>query len=222
MNKPFFSVIVPLHNAENYMRMALDSVREQDFTDYELIIVCDACTDSSEKIAHEYSDLVLNVNFGRAGLSRNAALDIATGKWILFLDDDDYYLPGAFRKIADALSRMPDIDILAYGFDWKNVGAVKQNHEQVFIAVWNKAWKRSFIGNERFPDWIHSDDLGFAKKMHPRAKFGFLDEPLYYYNFMRPGSVSDKIKAGEYDNSQFPDEILADVKGYEDWLKRLF
>ena len=58
--------------------------------------------------------------------------------------------------------------------------------------------------------------------MHPRAKFGFLDEPLYYYNFMRPGSVSDKIKAGEYDNSQFPDEILADVKGYEDWLKRLF
>jgi glycosyltransferase involved in cell wall biosynthesis len=222
MSKPFFSVIVPLHNAEKYMRKALDSVRDQDFTDYELIIVCDACADDSEKIAHEYSDLVLNVNYGRAGLSRNAALDIATGEWILFLDDDDYYLPGAFRKIADAVTRAPDIDMLAYGFEWKGVGAVKQNLEQVFIAVWNKAWKRSFIGDDRFPDWIHSDDLGFAKKMHPRAKFGFLDEPLYYYNFMRPGSVSDKIKAGEYDNSQFPEEILADVKGYEDWLKKLF
>ena len=222
MSKPFFSVIVPLHNAENYMRKALDSVRDQDFTDYELIIVCDACEDNSEKIAHEYSDLVLNVNYGRAGLSRNAALDIATGEWILFLDDDDYYLPGAFRKIADAVTRTPDIDMLAYGFDWKGVGVVKQHLGQIYIAVWNKAWKRSFIGEERFPDWIHSDDLGFAKKMHPRATFGFLGEALYYYNFMRPGSVSDKIKAGEYDNSQFPEEILADVKGYEDWLRRLF
>ena len=222
MNRPFFSVIVPLHNAESYMRKALDSVCKQDFTDYELIIVCDACSDNSEKIAHEYSNYVMKADFGRAGLSRNAALDIATGEWILFLDDDDWYLPGAFRKIADAVMRTPDIDMLAYGFDWKGVGVVKQNLGQIFIAVWNKAWKRSFIGDERFPDWIHSDDLGFAKKMHPRAKFGFLDEPLYYYNFMRPGSVSEKIKAGEYDNSQFPEEILADVNGYENWLKSMF
>ena len=136
MNKPFFSVIVPLHNAESYMRKALDSVRDQDFTDYKLIIVCDACEDNSEKIAHEYSELVLNVHYGRAGLSRNAALDIATGEWILFLDDDDWYLPGAFRKIADAVTRTPDVDMLAYGFDWKGVGVVKQKLGQVYIAVW--------------------------------------------------------------------------------------
>ena len=219
MRKPFFSVITPQHNSEAFMRKGLGSIRKQDFTDYELIVVCDACTDNTATIALGYSDKMICTNYGRAGMARNAGLDVAEGDWILFMDDDDWYLPGAFGKIATELDRQKDIDILAYGFEWKHMKTAYQSEARIYPAIWNKAWRREFIGEERFPEWIHTDDLGFAKRMHQRARFGFLHEALYYYNFMREGSVSDKIRNGEYDNNQFPDDVKEAAKGYERWLK---
>ena len=220
MSNPFFSVIVPAYNAEQFMRKGLDAIRGQDFTDYELIVVCDSCTDGTEQIAEEYADTLLTVGFGRAGMSRNAGINIATGKWILFADDDDWYLPGAFRAIHDALKDDPPVDLLAYGFVWKGKGPCIQNNGRIYTAVWNKAWRREFIGSERFPDWIHTDDLGFARKMHPKARWGYLPMILYYYNFLRPGSVSDKIKNGEYDSSKFPDEFRDAAIRYEQFLRK--
>ena len=219
MSKPFFSVITPQHNSAEFMRKGLDSIRKQDFADYELIVVCDACTDDTYEIAKEYSDFQIATEFGRAGMARNVGLDIAKGEWILFMDDDDWYLPGAFRKIAEELDRQKDIDILAYGFEWKHMKTAYQSEARIYPAIWNKAWRREFIGDERFPDWIHTDDLGFAKKMHKKARFGYLYEALYYYNFMRVGSVSDKIRNGEYDNDQLPKDVRDAAIGYERWLK---
>jgi len=219
MSNPFFSVIIPAHNAEEYMRRGLDSIKSQDFTDYELIIICDACTDNTYKIAEEYADHCMFTEFGRAGSARNAGLDIARGDWILFMDDDDWYMPGAFRRIAEALEQRPGIDILAFGFEWKGVKIAYSTPNRIYPAVWNKAWRREFIGGNRFPDWIHTDDLGFARMMHPKARFGFLVEPLYYYNFMRPGSVSERIRNGEYDNNDIPECARDAAIGYEKWLQ---
>lgn len=216
---PFFSVIVPGHNSAEFMRQGLDAIRSQDFDDYELIIVCDACTDNTAEIAREYTDKVFEVNYGRAGLARNVGLDHAKGEWILWADDDDWYLPGAFRMIAEELKRQPEIDLLAYGFKWKGVGNTYQRPGVLKPAIWNKAWRRDFIGAERFPDWIHTDDLGFARKLHPKARVGFLYEILYYYNFLRPGSVSDRIRDGEFDNNQLPEDVRAAADGYERWLR---
>jgi glycosyltransferase involved in cell wall biosynthesis len=221
--KKFFSVIVPVHNAAEFMRKGMDSIFSQDFKDYEAIIVCDSCTDETEYIVNEYTAYThhkkLFTDYGRAGMARNAGLDEADGEWILFMDDDDWYLPGAFGKIAEELDRQKDIDILAYGFEWKHMKTAYQSEARIYPAIWNKAWRREFIGDERFPDWIHTDDLGFAKRMHPRARFGFLHEALYYYNFMRVGSVSDKIRNGEYDNDQLPEDVRDAAIGYERWLK---
>ena len=226
MSNPFFSVIVPCHNSAEFMRKGLDSIVDQDFDDYELLMVCDRCEDDSDTIAMDYvrtnsHDRVMLVDYGRAGLSRNAALDVARGEWVLFMDDDDWYLPGAFQAIHDELTRQTNIDILAYGFEWKDRGPTLQSKNSIKTAVWNKAWRREFIGAERFPDWIHTDDLGFARKMHPKARFGFLPMILYYYNFMRPGSVSDRIRDGEFDNTQLPVEVRSAAIGYEQFLKNM-
>ena len=224
--RPFFSVIVPAHNSAEYIRKGLDSIREQDleFPDYQLIVVCDACTDGTlEEVAkymfRSFDDKIILTEYGRAGMARNEGLNVAKGDWILFMDDDDWYLPGAFGIIAEELKHQPNIDILAYGFEWKGMGYAMQSQKRIYPAVWNKAWRREFIGEERFPDWIHTDDLGFARKMHPRARFGFLPAVLYHYEFMRPGSVSDKIRNGEYDNSQIPESCREAAEGYERWLK---
>lgn len=219
MKKPFFSVITPLHNSAEFVRKGLDSVRSQIFEDYELICVCDACTDNTAEIAKEYADRLIITDFGKAGMARNAGLDVAQGEWVLFLDDDDRYLPGAFSKIAKALKNHKLIDILAYGFDWQHIGKFYQVPGKVKPAVWNKAWRREFIGDARFPDWIHTDDLGFTRQLLPKARIGFLYEILYYYNFMRPGSVSEKIRDGAYDNSKLPEYVRDAAEGYERWLK---
>ena len=223
---PLFSVIIPAHNSAGFIRRGLDSIKKQDFDDYELIVVCDACTDNTAEIAAEYmtgfGDSIGLTNYGRAGMARNDGLNMAIGDWILFMDDDDWYLPGAFGRIAEELERQKDIDILAFGFEWKNRGVALQSRGRIYPAVWNKAWRREFIGEDRFPDWIHTDDLGFARKMHSRARFGFLQEVLYHYEFLRPGSVSDRIRNGEYDNNQIPDSCRDAAEEYERWLKEKF
>ena len=224
MDKPLFSVIVPMHNCAEFMRKGLEQIRKQSFQDFELIMVCDRCTDSTVEIAKayirpDYNDRVIEVDYGRAGLSRNAGLDAAEGEWILFADDDDWYLDGAFEMIANAVRGRDGVDILAYGFTFRGLGDRLQSNSKVYPAVWNKAWRREFIGEERFPDWIHTDDLGFARKMHPKARFMFLYEVLYYYNFMREGSVSARIRDGEFDNNMLPEDVRDAADGYERWLR---
>ena len=140
--KPFFSVIVPEHNSAEFMRRGLDSIRMQTFKDYELIVVCDSCEDRTAEIAREYTDKVFEIQAKRCGFARNKGLDEATGEWILFMDDDDW-----------------------------------------------------------FPDWKHSDDEGFSRITHHRAKIAYLDANLYYYNFMRPGSLTWQIEKGMLDGT---------------------
>ena len=87
-----FSVIIPAHNAAGHIRKALDSVRSQTFRDYELIVVCDSCTDGTQQIAREYGARTETVEYHADGMTRNRGLELAQGEWILFMDDDDWWL----------------------------------------------------------------------------------------------------------------------------------
>ena len=85
-----FSIIIPAYNAADRIHKALESVKSQAFTDYELIVVCDRCTDNTQQIAESYGARTLAVNYGRDGLTRNAGINMAQGEWLLFMDDDDW------------------------------------------------------------------------------------------------------------------------------------
>lgn len=218
--RPLFSVIVPVHSEPEVIWRGLQSINAQEFDSYERVFVCDCCTEEIiEYVRGFHPEKLIMTEFGKAGMARNAGLDVAEGEWILFMDDDDWFLPGAFATIAEELKRQRDIDILAFAFEWKGRGVGMQSEKRVYPAVWNKAWRRKFIGEERFPDWIHTEDLGFARRLHWRARFGFLQAVLYHYEFMRLGSVSDRIRNGEYDNSQLPEEVRDAAMTYEHWLK---
>lgn len=198
----FFSVIIPAHNAAGWMRKGLDSIKRQTFTDYELIIVCDDCQDKTAEIAREYTDRVYEVSWHNCGKTRNRGLDEATGKWILFMDDDDWFMDdSAFMVIAQELKRLEkegdQFDVMAFDFIFGSNGYARQYPGHLYIAIWNKAWRREFIGETRFPEVPHSDDVGFAEQTHDRARFRFMNEALYYYNWMRPGSITQKLHTGE-------------------------
>ena len=194
---PFFSVIVPEHNSEKFMRKGLDSIKEQTFTDYELIIVCDACTDNTVNIAKEYTDKVFEIDKKRCGAARNLGLDNAKGQWILFMDDDDWFLHNYVFEMLYNKIKTIDTEVLAFSFIMNHRGYTKCGMK--WPAIWNKAWKRSAIEKKhyRFPMDPIADDYGFAKSIHPHVTSTCWDMPLYYYNYLREGSLSDREKNGE-------------------------
>ena len=188
---PKFSIIVPLHNAASFCRKCLDSVRTQTFTDYELIIICDKCTDNSAEIAREYTDNVIITEYGNDGMSRNAGLDRATGEWVLFLDDDDWWLHEyVLEQINDKLMETGNIDWLCFSFIFRHWMYAEPHHPSggAWIAIWCKCWRRAFIGDMRF-DKKYPSDVSFHHKAlakHPRIVEW--DMPMYYYNYMHEGS----------------------------------
>ena len=194
---PFFSIIVPEHNSASFMRTGLDSIKKQTFKDYELLIICDSCTDNTVEIAREYTNNVFEINAKSCGVARNVGLENATGKWILFMDDDDYFLHEyVFEMLAEKLLTIKE-DILAFSFIFKGRGYAKCNR---WDAVWNKAWRADFInkGNYRFPPLDHADDAPFSAETLPKAKIYFWDMPMYYYNYMRVGSLTWREQQGEF------------------------
>lgn len=203
---PKFSMILPIHNAAGYMHNMLESIRQQSWTDYELIILCDACDDDSEEIALEYGAnwvkgpevKVETVDYRCAGLTRNRGLELARGEWVLFADDDDRLLHEyVFAQLASMAGQYGE-DILACGFIWKGVGVYFPRANDFNAAVWNKAWRRSFIGDTRFSTRKYGDDADFTQAMlEKNPKIAFWDMPIYYYNYLREGSLTEKLQKGK-------------------------
>ena len=200
MDKPFFSVIVPEHNSAEYMRKGLNSIKAQTFTDYELIVVCDACDDGTEAVARAYADKVIVTNYGRDGLARQAGMDAAEGEFVLFMDDDDWWLHEYVLEELDRMvtERSGSMDVLFFSFIWKGVGYTRQTPERNYAAVWSKCWRRAFVGKTRFKDTPYWSDLEFNRTLlQKRPRAVFWDFPIVYYNYLREGSISWQKKQGE-------------------------
>lgn len=120
MNSPFFSVIVPIYNVEKYLRECVDSILNQSFTDFELILVDDGSPDGCPAICDAYAlkdkrVKVIHKPNGGVSSARNTGLEIAAGEYVLFCDSDDHYIAGAFDKIIGELEQ-GKFDVLNYGY----------------------------------------------------------------------------------------------------------
>lgn len=193
-----FSIIIPAHNAADRIEKTIMSVWEQSFKDWELIVVCDRCEDGTDKVAEEYGvDKVIHVDFGNDGLTRNAGLAAASGDWVLFMDDDDWFLHEfALREIYSNLD--DNIDVLLFGFIFRHVGVAHPLREgdHIWPAVWNKCYRREYIKDLKFRNIKYESDLDWTQRLFKMGpNFRTLDEPLYYYNYLRPGSLSVQKEA---------------------------
>lgn len=191
-----FSIIIPAHNSSYFIEKALKSVRSQTYKDYELIVICDACTDSTFSVVSRYADISRITNFGRDGLARNVGLDIASGEYVLFMDDDDWWLHEyVLQQLADRLNETSLTDVLCFAFIWKGLGYTANTLGRIWPNVWSKCWRREFIGDTRFTDVKMESDLYFTREMMAKItsneQVDIWPMPLYYYNYMRPGSQTE-------------------------------
>lgn len=122
---PFFSVIIPVYNKEKHLSRSMNSVLNQTFRDYEVILVCDPSTDQSTEIAQSYvgeNVTVLTRDAPGPGgyAARNLGLKKAQGKWVAFLDADDEWTPKHLERVHKCTLDYPDINIIGAG--WRIVG----------------------------------------------------------------------------------------------------
>jgi glycosyltransferase involved in cell wall biosynthesis len=200
---PMFSVIIPAFNAENRIRRLLNSIVSQTFRDYEIIVVCDSCKDTTEKIAKAYGAKTCRVKYGNDGLTRDRGIELASGDWVLFADDDDWFRTDrAFEMLADFIAEQEEtVDVIGFGYMSRLEGNMHPSEVRMFVAgsahVWSSCWKRERIGDARFGNRVFCSDAYFMRDMRKNIrKYALLDEPLYYYNLMRPGSQTDLLNKG--------------------------
>ena len=191
-----FSVVIPAYNAEGHIRKALESVTSQTFKDYELIVVCDCCEDKTEEIAKEYGAVTIPIQAHNDGIARSRGIDAAKGEWILFMDDDDWWLHEfVLEQLDQKLTELgDDVDILCFSFIFKGVkyAAPRGNRGRLWIATWNKCWRRSKIGSTRFPRVKMCSDRYFHRDMMDKGlNIVEWDMPMYYYNYMRKDSQTE-------------------------------
>ena len=113
------SVIMPVYNGAEYIRKAVDSVLQQSGVEFELFIVDDGSTDATSAVCDELAKQdarikVIHKENAGPGIARNAAIDIATGKYVFFLDSDDWLVENCLAYLFE-LAEKNDADIVSYG-----------------------------------------------------------------------------------------------------------
>ncbi len=216
-NKYKVSVIIPVYNTEKYISFAIESVLNQTLDSVELIIINDGSTDNSKAIIEGYSNsniTVINKENEGSGIARNIGVSKSSGKYIFFLDSDDYL-------DKDALKQMYDIA------ESNNVGIVKGSMIDVFKGfkktnklysnkvneiidfrkdkdllikegniMCNKLIRKDLLNNLSFSNNLKWEDLAIIVPLLIRAKKIYLlkDKTYYYRTTLLNTTISDFLK----------------------------
>ncbi len=222
---PEISVVVPVYNVRDYLRKNIESVLSQTYGDFELILVNDGSKDDSLEIIREYEKKdprIMVIDKPNGGLSdaRNAGMQKATGKYIQFIDSDDFIEPELLEKCHAKLEEtgadMVIFDIYQYflatgkkevvrnSFDENGIYSI-ETHPELITGIQNAAWNKMyrmalFKENDiTYPWGCYYEDLGTTYRLLARCeKVAFINEPLYDYLQDRPGNITHQFNFSVY------------------------
>lgn len=204
------SIILPVFNGEKYLRDSIDSIINQTYTNWELIIVNDCSTDSTISIIQEYIKKVPNIklinNATNLKLPRslNIGFENASGKYLTWTSDDNYYKPEALHVMANTLDNEKNIDLVYSDmFIINGNKKIKSTNLPKPEYIWNyniiKAcflYRKTLaetVGNYN-PDMFLLEDYDFWIRCHKYGKFKKIDLPLYYYRIHNDSLSNTKYK----------------------------
>lgn len=213
--KPLVSVIVPVYKVENYLNNCLDSLISQTYSDWEAILVDDGSPDRSGEICDEYAlrdkrFKVIHKENGGLSSARNAGILHAEGEYIFYLDSDDYLhcdtlgrlIDIAVRNNADIVqcdflrgveSVFPDINITEAVSVYDNKSIFTSFAAKIITC--GKLYRRSTIGNIKFPEGlVNEDDFTTWKFYYNANNIAVTDNPFYYYTCNPESIMAHKAK----------------------------
>lgn len=124
---PQFSVVIPLYNKANFIGATLESVLQQTFTDFEIIVIDDGATDNSSAVVQTISDPRLQyIRTENKGVSaaRNHGVSIAKANWVTFLDADDLWKPDFLRVMHNTIEKFPDYHVFSAAIEKKHANKI--------------------------------------------------------------------------------------------------
>lgn len=195
---PVISVIVTAYNIANHIDDCLSSLLVSEVTDYEIIVVDDGSTDATLEVIASINDPRLRViqqTNGGPGKARNTGLDAASGKYLLFVDGDDWVEPELIPQCLAHIHRQPETELFVFDYvDVTDTGDIHRSCERTFweakSAPWNKLYSSQLIASDRFDEDIWYEDLATVRPWVARAsRIAKIDATLYNYRFTRPGSI---------------------------------
>jgi CDP-glycerol glycerophosphotransferase len=220
------SFVIPVHKVQGYLRQCLDSILDQSFTDLEIIAVDDNSPDGSGWILAEYAArdprmrvITLPDNVGQ-GPARNIGLDQAVGRYVWFVDSDDWLAPGALSAVAGRL-RETDPDVLIV--DWmrsywtgrlqgSTARRILRGAPEVFVlrdwpqainvlhVAWNKIVRRDLLSRMAFrfeAGWY--EDVSYTYPVLSAAeRISVLDRVCVHYRQRRTGAATRTASDGHF------------------------
>ena len=193
-NKPFFSIVVPTYNRAGFICKAIDSVLNQTFNKFELIIVDDGSTDNTSEIVNKYSDPRIKYFYQEnkeRSAARNEGIRRSTGEYITFLDSDDYYLPQRLGNLYNGIiSKGSPIALFHTGISFEENGKISQREEinKIFMSdkdfiIWGvigtpqACLHHSIFNKHKFNENINiSEDMElWLRIVHDGYKLYFID-----------------------------------------------
>ena len=229
---PCISVIVPVYNAEKYLRACVDSILSQSYPAVQAVLVDDGSTDGSPAICDSYRDdgrvRVIHTENRGVSCARNTGLDHASGEYIAFLDADDAFLPDAltimYRLIADhgcdiaactKRSYRPDGSSFKTEYpeeleNWsgrQGTEASLCDHPATY-SVWGKLFCRSAIGEIRFEEGrrIHEDSYFIFECMLREPRVTVSNTETVRYNISDNSASRDAFSDKYYDILYFAEK----------------
>ena len=199
-DQPTLSVIVPVYNQVPYLRKCLDSLLNQNYQDLEIICVNDGSTDDSQSILEEYAArdprirIVVKENGGLSS-ARNAGMRVMRGKYVSYIDSDDYVHPDIFTHTVRYMEDYDFVQFSAYNvegdevipYDLPSEGPTKLTFEinnSIRPSVWNKLFNCEILRKNGlwFPEGLNNEDCMFSYAYRSLIDEGyFVNECLYYY-----------------------------------------
>ncbi len=205
--KSLISIIVPVYNVENKINRCLDCLVNQTYKDIEILFIDDGSVDNSGNICDEYAERdkriqVIHKKNGGVSTARNKGLEVAKGKYIMFVDSDDYLEKNTCEVMIDAIEKY-DVDLIVASYNtvynskvmkhicpekvYKNISDIKEDFRLIYLdcflnSPWNKLFKKEFITKKFDENMKYFEDYYFVLDYMDNIKsFATIETPLYYY-----------------------------------------
>ena len=221
------SIIMPVYNAEKYLKEAIESVLKQTYLEFELLLINDRSTDSSKEICQEYSKkdsrIVLLENDSAIhgpGPTRNIGLDYAMGEYIYFMDADDW-IEDCLLKCAVSRMQETNADIVQFGaiYEWENwnrsepYGEIRKGvltRDEIkkdFLTFWKASmsslwiclFRRETVKTIRFENIMYGEDSSYIMDvLCNTVKIAYIEKALYHYRYVE-GSTSRRWRNNTID-----------------------
>lgn len=227
-----FSIIITAYNIEKYIEKSIESVKNQTFQNYELIVIDDCSTDRTLEKIRNFGDIqIIEHKKNKClGGARNSGVRKAKGEYIIFLDGDDYLNNKNVLQKLDKLigQNTPDVIYLGFELTGKKEGFIIPTQENCtkeyriagdrYANAWSKCWKKDFLIENKleFPENRYYEDVIFIYKAISKVEsYLIAGFPTHTYYSGRPNSITTNVSFKNIHDNLYNIEELMEISKVE-------